>query len=304
VKKTLIFGASNGGINFMKNSQENREYLVFVDNDTTKYKKKLQGLQVISPNDILNYDYDEIVVASLWSNSIVSQLINDFQIQKEKIYVPEKSLLMDNIKPFEDETTLSIAHELVIYISQEAIKRDILLYINNGTLLGIIRDNSILKWDTDIDFAILDRFNSAIDLENFLVNTLKQFKKVQFEVSKMVNSKGDVLSFLIKCFSSKIISFPISIELMGLTDVYAIELVSLGQFRVPKKYVLNLETYIFDNQPIFIPNNVEKYLKYIYGDWKIPRKNMSFSDYDNYAQISLDIFQEANIKEIKISTIN
>ena len=42
--KTLLFGAGPGALIFMKNTQDEREFIGFVDNDAAKHGEQLQGL--------------------------------------------------------------------------------------------------------------------------------------------------------------------------------------------------------------------------------------------------------------------
>jgi phosphorylcholine metabolism protein LicD len=50
-------------------------------------------------------------------------------------------------------------------------------FIDNGTLLGIIRDGALIKWDKDIDITILDNYKK---INNFI----KKMEKTKYHVSK------------------------------------------------------------------------------------------------------------------------
>jgi len=301
MKKTLVFGASVGGSNFMKNSQSEREYLAFVDNDLQKENSSFNNLKIISPSSIKNYIYDEIVVASYWAMSIKKQLICEYGIEEDKIYVPPKEMLMDIAQPFLDKHTLQFARDIISLFSSQAILHNIPLYINNGTLLGIVRDNDILSWDTDIDFAILEECAKNIDMEKFILNTLQNLENIQYKITKVFNINNRILSYKIDFKKDGLLQFPLSIEYMDIKDDFVIELVSLGQFKAPKKHILNLTTMTFNNSQVYIPQDVKEYLKYIYGsDWKTPKKNISFTDYNNYNQISKEIFEAEKIQQLVI----
>jgi phosphorylcholine metabolism protein LicD len=300
MKKTLIFGASQGGINFINNDKQQRKYLAFIDNDLSKNKQILNGLEIISPDDIKNFDYDEIVIASYWVTSIKSQLTTSYKIPQKQIYIPPKEMLMDIPQPFCDENAKDFAKLILSTILQKAIEQDIPLYANNGTLLGIIRDDDILSWDTDIDIAILEKEATKYDIELFISNSLKSISDTKFKLTKIINKNNQILSYKIDFYKKNVVPFPISIEYMGIDEEFVIELVSLGQFKVPKKFVLTLDTTRFNNTTIYIPNNVEKYLQYIYGNWQIPKKNISFNDYNNYNKIDTDTFLKTKIQQIVI----
>ena len=64
-----------------------------------------------------------------------------------------------------------------------------LYYVYAGTLLGIIRDKKLIKWDRDIDYAVVitDKF-SWKDLETAM--SLSGFKKVrEFKLDEMVTEQ-------------------------------------------------------------------------------------------------------------------
>jgi phosphorylcholine metabolism protein LicD len=303
MKKILIFGTGEGGLNFIKNTPNQYNYLAFVDNNPTKWGEILNNLKIISPKEITAYNYDEIVIASYWASSIQKQLINDYGINEEQIFIPPKEMLMHISQPFQDKNTINFAQDIITLFSKEAINADIPLFVNNGTLLGIIRDNKILSWDSDIDLAILYDNILQIDMESFILKTIKKLDLTQINitVTKVIDNTKKVLSYKIDFHKNNCLPFPLSIEYMSIENEYVIEMVSLGQFKVPKKHILSLDRYVFFNQTIYIPNQVEEYLSFIYGnDWKTPKKNISFNDYNNYNEVSKDIIFQANIKQLEI----
>jgi len=306
MKKVLVFGASKGGESFLKNAQGAYECLAFVDNDTNKWGKTLTNKKIISPDEISDYIYDEIVLASYWASSIKKQLIQKYNIEETKIYTPPKEMLMDICKPFEDEGTFLFATEVIDLFFQEAIKQNIPLYVNNGTLLGIIRDASILRWDSDIDFAMLYEDSKKLDMEKFITEVLKKINLANTDVKviKITDAQNRVLAYKIDFAKDTLIPFPISIEFMEIEGDYVIEMVSFGQFKVPKKHILSLERYRYNNYEVNIPNMVDKYLAFIYGDdYKIPKKNITFNDYANYNEVCADTILNANVEQKEIFRI-
>jgi hypothetical protein len=279
MKKTIIFGASNGGINFMKNSQEDREFLAFVDNDIAKQKKKLLNLQVISPTDISNYDYDEIIIASIFGLEIKKQLLN-LGIDKSKIILPPKCLFRTGVKyPFEDEKTLQIARKFTKTIASRAYDENIPLHINWGTLIGVLRDGDLIKWDDDIDFSSLLEYKTKI--EKF-INNLKD------ELESMLNASIEIVSYekpgikiICKSKLGNFHTFDSDINFKIIKDDKALQFDN-QMWYTSAKHILKLETFNWDGVNIFIPSDADEYLTFVYGDWKTPKKDYSLDDYNNY----------------------
>ena len=77
MKKILIFGASEGGRKVTKMlRKDNVEILAYVDNDRKKVGQKIEGKEVIPPERINEFNFDYILLASMYFNEIFDQLIN------------------------------------------------------------------------------------------------------------------------------------------------------------------------------------------------------------------------------------
>lgn len=72
-RKIILFGAGSCG---QRHAQEIREDIVcFVDNDPAKQGSEILGCPVIAADQIKTYDYDAIVIASIYESEIRRQLI-------------------------------------------------------------------------------------------------------------------------------------------------------------------------------------------------------------------------------------
>jgi len=75
--KLVIFGASGNGLALQKHL-ESMGYSVdyFCDNDKTKWGKKIQGVKIISPEELLKLDQTDYLtcIASMWAFEIAVQL--------------------------------------------------------------------------------------------------------------------------------------------------------------------------------------------------------------------------------------
>lgn len=79
MKKVIIFGTGMRMYEYMiRKAFDNMEIVAFCDNDRSKYMQKINGINIILPQDIGKYEFDEIYVASdLYYSEIREQLINE-----------------------------------------------------------------------------------------------------------------------------------------------------------------------------------------------------------------------------------
>lgn len=71
----IIFGASNFGKDVYEKIKDDHDIVAFCDNDKNKWNKKINGVKVISTNELLNYNA-YVIVASMYHIEIVMQLIS------------------------------------------------------------------------------------------------------------------------------------------------------------------------------------------------------------------------------------
>lgn len=157
--------------------------------------------------------------------------------------------------------------------------KDICLCFNNnsveywlscGTLLGVIRDNSLIKHDNDVDVCV-----NSICLNKELIQTILGFG---FKIKNNYGRLDDGFELTIERFGEKLdIFFFYKKENYWYHSVYA-------NFNngVYKKYdyvfePFNLTTIDFDNFEYSIPENPEYVLEQQYGkNWRIIDKNWSY----------------------------
>jgi len=276
--KTVLFGTSKAANNFLTNDIKKREYIIAVDNNSEQHGKEFHSMKIIGVDKLSSYEYDEIVVASFAGLEIKHQLLS-LGVDESKIYLPQKSLLKAGIKyPFEDELTLNNAREVTKLIASRAYEKNIPLHIECGTLLGILRDGDLIRWDDDVDFSSIISYQKEV--ENF-IHELKD------EIQTLLKCELDILitpsniKLTIMPISEKFYQFEVDIDFKFIKNNNAIE---LGNqiFYTPAHHTEKLETFLWEEITIFIPSNVEAYLEFIYKDWKKPQKEYSLDDYNHY----------------------
>lgn len=87
MKKIIVFGIGRRMYEYkMRNAFEGMDIIAYADNDSSKYTQRIDGITIISPQEISNYDFDEIYIASdLYYAEIREQLISECGIKSELI---------------------------------------------------------------------------------------------------------------------------------------------------------------------------------------------------------------------------
>ena len=298
--KTLLFGSSGSAIAFIKNNNQERSYLAVADNDQNKHGSLFRNLLVISPDEIQNYDYDEIVIVSYWEAAIKEQLINNLKIPLDKIVTPDKKLLKPSIEPFQDPNTLLLAKKLITVLCGKAKQEGIPLHIDYGTLLGIVRGNELISWDDDIDLAAIN--TSAAEVEKFIIKHIHSIDaSLNWTIKKTVNKANEpmALSLAFESKYDKYKNFEISIAYKEIKDNKAIKLSSLGQWYTPANHVEQLDTIIWEGTELLIPSDVRDYLTFTYGAWETVKRSMTVAEGCS-AIIPFEVFEDAQLREIII----
>ncbi|URZ06301.1 glycosyltransferase [Clostridium felsineum] len=76
MKKVILFGASNCGIEFYRKYKNKLDIIAFCDNSETKVNTKLEGITIISPNELVNYPQCSIIITSIYYVEIKKQLLD------------------------------------------------------------------------------------------------------------------------------------------------------------------------------------------------------------------------------------
>lgn len=96
----IIFGAGNTGIREYEKHSKECNVLCFLDNDEEKWGKELRGITILEPtySNIEEYDYDYILIASVYGKQVIEKQLIETGILKDKIRFLQSSY--DVLSPF------------------------------------------------------------------------------------------------------------------------------------------------------------------------------------------------------------
>ena len=273
MEKIIVFGASIGGINYLKN-QTSYEVLAVVDNDKDKQGSLLAGnVQVISPEDIQKFSYDRIVIASMYIDGITEQLINDVQVDPSLIAYAPKRLMKTIVASFEDDYTVGFANELLVSIAAFFKENNYTYFLNFGTLLGIVREDRLLPWDDDIDIAVAKDFPDETIFIEQLQTFFKQYS-VQSIFQLKMDEKAGLVGIDVELEGNSLVPFTISVDLVRIENDYAL----LPIDKAPARFFEKTDIVYFEKYPLSAPSPVKEYLTHVYKDWRTVKKDVSFHD--------------------------
>ncbi|MDX4062312.1 LicD family protein [Aliarcobacter skirrowii] len=281
MKNIVLFGSGNGAKEYLlKNKDDN--ILALFDNDIKKHGTSFEGIKIYSPSKINSFNFDEIVIVSQWAKDIYEQLINELKLDKEKIIIPAKKDIKEANRPFEDKQTIELGRNIIKEFSKLAMQDNIVLYLDFGTLLGIVRDKDIIEWDDDIDFSVSNISKDLLD--DWVQNSLKNLK---FPYKMLIENKE--FCYMIK-FENSLRSFETTINLRVTKEDYSMHLPSKGMWYASKIHFEKYDIVNYQGQDVFVPYDYENYLTFLYGNWKIPKKDITMADYANLGKVEINKF--------------
>jgi len=279
--RTILFGASKSLFYFVNSTKQSRQFLACADNDRNLWGTKIDNISIISPKHIVEFEFDQIVILTQWCKEVTHQLVSSIGVEQSKILVPDRRLLGPAM--FDDLALQAAGIELIQILMGKAMDSSIPLVVDMGTLLGIVRNKSLIPWDSDIDFAVP-------------LNFMQEIEKIIFEIEKSLNGDFSIdpprrmlkddqivqLEFLCHVGNVERKSFPVTVNARNSINNESIWLAFPGLWSAPSHYFEEIETVFFQGKGIQIPGDVNNYLAFMYGaDWQTPKPNFTYDDYPN-----------------------
>ena len=157
-----------------------------------------------------------------------------------------------------------------------------------GTLLGIVRENRLLPWDTDLDISIAEKDLGKLRANKkklWLLGYRTRIRYFEKDVGPFKSGELRIIKVQTRKFGF--------LRDKGILDVFVMREID-GEYTyvvkkdgvfaiksVPAKYHENKTQIEFDNKMYSVPAEYEKYLEYVYGDWRTPVKDWDFFKGDN-----------------------
>lgn len=83
--KAIVFGATTSARSLYDEIRQKYEIVAFCDNDDKKWGDDLDGTKIVAPADILNLQWDEVIIISLSAMEIIKKQLLDMGIAEERI---------------------------------------------------------------------------------------------------------------------------------------------------------------------------------------------------------------------------
>lgn len=160
--------------------------------------------------------------------------------------------------------------KLLKYMTTMMNRYKILYFIDYGTLLGCLRNNKFIPWDTDIDISIIadkniDHFLSIIKNNNLNYHLVKESDNLYRLNYSIKNS----------------LHIDISIRNKNRDNIYY-DKYSINNWGINEKDLFPLKYSLFEDIEVYIPNNSIKYLENGYGKGCINEPKTKYDYIEKY----------------------
>lgn len=291
--RTLLFGAGAGAKVYMTKNAHSRDFIGILDNDPRRAGDTFEGVIIAEASTVASFEYDEIVITTQWSATVKKQLESELSIDPSCIVIPQKAQLKEEISPFYNEKSRQLAREIVLGINTIAQKMRVPIVVDFGTLLGLVRDQDIILWDDDVDFAA--PASSALAVEKVLSSFICKRRDIQWSLAKIQEQQFKTTSFELTFTdpTNRLTPFVTSVAMRENVDGHSIHLPSLGMWYSPEHHFEKNDILQWQGEEVSVPHGYLAYLDFQYGDWFTPKKNITFIDYANLGDVDFDKIKQA-----------
>lgn len=168
-------------------------------------------------------------------------------------------------------------------------KENIPYSLEAGTLLGVIREDRLLPWDSDLDIVSFSDYTSKIvKLKRKIWFKLGYRMKIRYQHNDVPKpfKKGDIR--VIKIQVRRFYFF----KAYNLMDIFIVKKKDDNYYwfegtkptvlkTVPASFYDNLTRIEYNKNKFTVVKDYENYLEYRYGNWKVPHKEYHHMKDDN-----------------------
>lgn len=167
--KILIFGTGSSTMLYIRDCKEyfdNIEILGFVDNNKDKLGKEISKKKIISPYAISDFDYDVILICSVYEEEVYNQLVFTLDICEKKIYT-RRRFFEKFVFPWYDEKYNLYNKKILIisenYATDKEYRKYYGRYCDLFNVTKIISINEIyLIQNYEYDYILLTNFSPVV----------------------------------------------------------------------------------------------------------------------------------------------
>ena len=194
-------------------------------------------------------------------------IVNDDKIKS----IPTKRIVRSKkTKRIKLKDNYLIRMKHMLFDSIDIFERNGIKYwIDDGTLLGIIRDGDLIPWDHDVDVGISgEAVAKILSLwHNFIP---RYIIRKRFQNNTWL--PGRIRSIRIETLWEKVLRINFHIDLFIKYRVnQSYHWIDSGALKhIDKKFYDKLDRITWEGRKISIPSHVEEYLSIRFGDWKTP----------------------------------
>lgn len=178
-----------------------------------------------------------------------------------------------------------VAHKMLPDVCKILDDNDIPYIVDNGTLLGIVRENRLLPWDNDMDIAVNQEYlDKLIKIRHkfWLAGYRTRIRRAKLDMLHFPKGSVRIMKIQARWFIFKRFSL-LDIFIKKKVDdkcYWTMGIKNPVLLSAPAYFYNNVIRYEFDGYSYPIPKDYDAYLTHRYGDWRTPVKKFDFKQDD------------------------